>query len=161
MSIDYRAVFGRSEIFSFGYIGFLLPHRSSFGAAMSAGLPTDSCFTGAVARSFSLPVLYRRKHDWKYCLNAITKQIGTAAYVVSITEAWMTPTTLLVISFLVCKKPASLCFDLCRNRLCRVLQSDGRPGCPRTSGGIFRHRPMHVLEACVLHSPNSIPKTMI
>ena len=37
-----------------------------------------------------------------YCLNAITKQIGTAAYVVSITEAWMTPTTLLVISFLVC-----------------------------------------------------------
>lgn len=70
---------------------------------MSAGLPTDSCFTGAVARSFSLPVLYRRKHDWKYCLNAITKQIGTAAYVVSITEAWMTPTTLLVISFLVCK----------------------------------------------------------
>ena len=78
MSIDYRAVFGRSEIFSFGYIGFLLPHRSSFGAAKSAGLPTDSCFTGAVARSFSLPVLYRRKHDWKYCLNAITKQIGNS-----------------------------------------------------------------------------------
>ena len=102
MSIDYRAVFGRSEIFSFGCIGFLLPHRSSFGAAKSAGLPTDSCFTGALARSFSLPVLYRRKHGWKYCLNAITKQIGTAAYVVSITEAWITPTTLLVISFLVC-----------------------------------------------------------
>ena len=37
-----------------------------------------------------------------YCLNAITKQIGTAAYVVSITEAWITPTTLLVISFLIC-----------------------------------------------------------
>lgn len=32
----------------------------------------------------------------------------------------MTPTTLLVISFLVCKNPASLCFDLCRNRLHRV-----------------------------------------
>ena len=78
MSIDHRAVFGRSEIFSFGCIGFLLPHRSSFGAAKSAGLPTDSCFTGAVARSFSLPVLYRRKHDWKYCLNAITKQIGNS-----------------------------------------------------------------------------------
>ena len=78
MSIDHRAAVGRSEIFSFGYIDFLLPHRSSFGAAKSAGLPTDSCFTGAVARSFSLPVLYRRKHDWKYCLNAITKQIGNS-----------------------------------------------------------------------------------
>lgn len=37
-----------------------------------------------------------------YCLNAITKQIGTANYIVSITESWMTPTLLLVISFLVC-----------------------------------------------------------
>ena len=23
-------------------------------------------------------MLYRRKHDWKYCLNAITKQIGNS-----------------------------------------------------------------------------------
>lgn len=37
-----------------------------------------------------------------YCLNAITKEIGTAAYVISMTEAWMTPVLLLTISFLVC-----------------------------------------------------------
>lgn len=37
-----------------------------------------------------------------YCLNAITKEIGTAAYVISMTEAWMTPVLLLMISFLVC-----------------------------------------------------------
>lgn len=37
-----------------------------------------------------------------YCLNAITKEIGTAAYIVSVTEAWMTPALLLALSFLVC-----------------------------------------------------------
>lgn len=37
-----------------------------------------------------------------YCLNAITKEIGTASYIVSITESWMTPALLLALSFLVC-----------------------------------------------------------
>lgn len=37
-----------------------------------------------------------------YCMNSITKQLGTANYIISITESWMTPLTLLVITFLVC-----------------------------------------------------------
>ncbi|MFR2966495.1 MAG: Na+/H+ antiporter NhaC family protein [Anaerovoracaceae bacterium] len=37
-----------------------------------------------------------------YCLNAITKQIGTAEFIVGITKEWMTAALLLVISFLVC-----------------------------------------------------------
>lgn len=37
-----------------------------------------------------------------YCLNAITKEIGTAQYIVSITEDWMSPALLLALSFLVC-----------------------------------------------------------
>lgn len=37
-----------------------------------------------------------------YCLNAITKQIGTAEFIVGITEEWMTAALLLMISFLVC-----------------------------------------------------------
>lgn len=37
-----------------------------------------------------------------YCLNAITKELGTASYIISITESWITPVSLLVISFLVC-----------------------------------------------------------
>lgn len=37
-----------------------------------------------------------------YCLNAITKEIGTASYIVSITESWMTPALLLALSFLIC-----------------------------------------------------------
>lgn len=37
-----------------------------------------------------------------YCLNAITKEIGTAQYIVGITEDWMTPSLLLIISFLAC-----------------------------------------------------------
>lgn len=34
-----------------------------------------------------------------YCLNAISKQLGTSLYVVSITEAWITPVTLLALAF--------------------------------------------------------------
>lgn len=34
-------------------------------------------------------------------LNAVTKEVGTASYVISITRAWMTPTLLLVFTFLV------------------------------------------------------------
>ncbi len=37
-----------------------------------------------------------------YCLNSISKQLGTADYVISITESWMTPTFLLPLTFLVC-----------------------------------------------------------
>lgn len=37
-----------------------------------------------------------------YCLNAITQEIGTAQFIISITEEWMTAALLLVISFLVC-----------------------------------------------------------
>ncbi|HWR60434.1 MAG TPA: Na+/H+ antiporter NhaC family protein [Clostridia bacterium] len=37
-----------------------------------------------------------------YCLNAISKQLGTAGYVIGITESWMTPALLLVFTFLIC-----------------------------------------------------------
>lgn len=37
-----------------------------------------------------------------YCLNNISVQLGTANYVVSKTELWMTPTLLLVFTFLTC-----------------------------------------------------------
>ena len=37
-----------------------------------------------------------------YCMNSVTKQLGTAQYIISITEDWMTPMLLLVITFLVC-----------------------------------------------------------
>ena len=37
-----------------------------------------------------------------YCINSITKQLGTAQYIISLTESWMTPLLLLVITFLVC-----------------------------------------------------------
>lgn len=37
-----------------------------------------------------------------YCMNSVTKSLGTADYIISITESWMTPMLLLVITFLVC-----------------------------------------------------------
>lgn len=37
-----------------------------------------------------------------YCINSVTKSLGTADYIISITEAWMTPLLLLVITFIVC-----------------------------------------------------------
>lgn len=37
-----------------------------------------------------------------YCMNNITKSLGTADYIISITEEWMTPVLLLVVTFLVC-----------------------------------------------------------
>lgn len=37
-----------------------------------------------------------------YCINAISKELGTANYVISATENWMTPTLLIVMSFLLC-----------------------------------------------------------
>ncbi|WP_312648440.1 Na+/H+ antiporter NhaC family protein [Aminipila sp.] len=37
-----------------------------------------------------------------YCINAISKQLGTANYVISVTEDWMTPTLLLVMTFCLC-----------------------------------------------------------
>ncbi len=37
-----------------------------------------------------------------YCLNAISKELGTAQYVISVTESWMTPTLLLALTFLIC-----------------------------------------------------------
>ena len=155
LSIDHRAVFGRPEIFSFGYIDFLLPHRSSFGAAKSAGLPTDSCFTGVVARGLSLPVLYRRKHGWNLVGNDCNhgshhrapcplRQRRRAKHG-SLCRRCNDPrrrnlwrpllphfghhhSLLLgrrVGPHCTCKNPASLCFDLCRNRLHRV--SDHSP----------------------------------
>lgn len=37
-----------------------------------------------------------------YCLNAISKQLGTANYVIGMTESWITPALLLVFTFLIC-----------------------------------------------------------
>ena len=37
-----------------------------------------------------------------YCMNSVTKELGTAQYIIHITESWMTPLLLLVITFLVC-----------------------------------------------------------
>lgn len=37
-----------------------------------------------------------------YCLNSISKQLGTADYVISITESWMTPLFLLPLTFIIC-----------------------------------------------------------
>ncbi|MDO5037797.1 MAG: Na+/H+ antiporter NhaC family protein [Tissierellia bacterium] len=37
-----------------------------------------------------------------YCLNHISGVLGTANYVISVTEAWMTPTLLVVMTFLIC-----------------------------------------------------------
>jgi len=37
-----------------------------------------------------------------YCLNAISKQLGTAQFVISVTQSWMTPTFLLALTFLLC-----------------------------------------------------------
>lgn len=37
-----------------------------------------------------------------YCLNAISKQLGTAQYVVNLTESWMTPALLIGLTFLIC-----------------------------------------------------------
>lgn len=34
-----------------------------------------------------------------YCINAISKELGTSNYVISITENWMTPVTLLALTF--------------------------------------------------------------
>ena len=37
-----------------------------------------------------------------YCINAISKTLGTSSYVISVTESWMTPVTLLALAFAVC-----------------------------------------------------------
>ena len=37
-----------------------------------------------------------------YCINAISKTLGTSNYVISVTESWMTPVTLLALTFAVC-----------------------------------------------------------
>ncbi len=37
-----------------------------------------------------------------YCINAISKELGTAQYVISVTEAWMTPTLLIPLAFAIC-----------------------------------------------------------
>lgn len=37
-----------------------------------------------------------------YCINAISAQLGTANFVISATEAWMTPTVLVVLTFVLC-----------------------------------------------------------
>lgn len=37
-----------------------------------------------------------------YCINSISKQLGTAQYVISVTEAWMTPTLLIPLTFSIC-----------------------------------------------------------
>lgn len=36
-----------------------------------------------------------------YCLNSISSTLGTADYVISITESWMTPTILMTLTFVV------------------------------------------------------------
>ncbi|WP_130861097.1 Na+/H+ antiporter NhaC family protein [Bacilliculturomica massiliensis] len=37
-----------------------------------------------------------------YCINAISKELGTADFVVNATQSWMTPTVLIMLSFLLC-----------------------------------------------------------
>lgn len=37
-----------------------------------------------------------------YCMNFVTKQLGTAAYIIDLTESWMTPALLVVVTFLIC-----------------------------------------------------------
>lgn len=37
-----------------------------------------------------------------YCINVISKEVGTANYVISVTENWITPTVLLAMTFLLC-----------------------------------------------------------
>jgi len=37
-----------------------------------------------------------------YCINAISKELGTAQYVISVTESWMTPTLLIPLTFSIC-----------------------------------------------------------
>ena len=37
-----------------------------------------------------------------YCINAISQTLGTSNYVISVTESWMTPVTLLALTFAVC-----------------------------------------------------------
>ncbi len=37
-----------------------------------------------------------------YCINSISKQLGTAQYVISVTESWMTPTLLIPLAFAIC-----------------------------------------------------------
>jgi len=37
-----------------------------------------------------------------YCINAISQSLGTANFVISVTESWMTPATLLALTFAVC-----------------------------------------------------------
>jgi Na+/H+ antiporter NhaC len=37
-----------------------------------------------------------------YCINSISKTLGTANFIISISEAWITPATLLFLTFLVC-----------------------------------------------------------
>ncbi len=37
-----------------------------------------------------------------YCINAISKELGTANFVVSVAESWMTPAILVLLTFLLC-----------------------------------------------------------
>lgn len=37
-----------------------------------------------------------------YCINAISKELGTAQYVISITEGWLTPILLMPLTFAIC-----------------------------------------------------------
>jgi len=37
-----------------------------------------------------------------YCINVISKEVGTANFVISVTESWITPTALLAMTFLLC-----------------------------------------------------------
>ncbi|MGF6376094.1 Na+/H+ antiporter NhaC [Clostridiales Family XIII bacterium PM5-7] len=37
-----------------------------------------------------------------YCINSISGTLGTANYVISVTEAWMTPALVVVLTFLIC-----------------------------------------------------------
>ncbi len=37
-----------------------------------------------------------------YCLNSISKELGTAQYIISASEAWMSPALLLALTFIIC-----------------------------------------------------------
>lgn len=57
----------------------------------------DTAVTGIKGIMYAVLIL-----SLAYGLNGISKQLGTANFVVSVTEAWMTPALLLVFTFLIC-----------------------------------------------------------
>ena len=68
------------------------------GTAMLVGCNADNgCGYILTALAFGLSIV-----AMAYCINSITKGLGAPAYLISITESWMTPFWLLTITFILC-----------------------------------------------------------